>query len=129
MKTYVVDGQKFSTLEEFAEHFSLRVLEGFHHWKGHLDAFEDILRGGFGIPEEGFRLVWEHSDLSRKRLGYSETVRQLELRLMQCHPLNRESVTEQLRDARDGKGTTVFDWLVEIIQSHEAEDGIVLELR
>lgn len=115
MKSYIIDGKEFSTLEEFAEHFSSRVLEGLHRWHGSLDAFNDILRGGFGTPEGGFRLVWENSDLSRVRLGYPETSRQLEFRLQGCHPLNRSAVAAELQDAKDGKGPTVFDWLVEII--------------
>jgi len=134
MKSFIIDGQEFSTLEEFAEHFSSQVLEGFHRWRGSLDAFNDILRGGFGTPGEGFRLVWEHSDLSRNRLGYAETARQLEFRLQHCHPSNRGAVATELQDAKEGKGPTVFDWLVEIIQIHgsggaESEDGVVLELR
>ena len=44
-------------------------------------------------------------------------------------PTNRRAVAAQLRDAKEGKGPTVFDWLVEIIRSHETKDGIVLELR
>ena len=134
MQSYMVDGNEFSTLEEFSEHFSQRVLDGSYRWRGSLDAFNDILRGGFGTPEEGFRLVWEHSELSRNRLGYAETSRQLELRLRNCHPTNRSAVGAELEDAEDGKGPTVFDWLVEIIQRHgpggaECQDGVVLELR
>jgi RNAse (barnase) inhibitor barstar len=134
MKDYIIDGREFSTLEEFAEHFSSRVLEGSHQWRGNLDGFNDILRGGFGTPEEGFQLVWEHSDLSRRTLGYAETSRQLESRLQRCHPSNRNAVAAELQDAIDGKGPTVFDWLLEIIQDHgpggvESEDGVVLELR
>jgi RNAse (barnase) inhibitor barstar len=134
MKSYFIDGKQFCTLDEFAEHVSSKVLEGSYQWRGNLDAFNDILRGGFGTPEEGFHLVWEHSDLSRERLGHAETSRQLELRLQHCHPSNRSAVAAKLQDARDGEGPTVFDWLVEIIRVHgpggaESADGVVLELR
>lgn len=131
--SYSIDGSRFSTLEEFAEHFSEQVLRD-HRWRGNLDAFNDILRGGFGTPEEGFTLVWHNSLLSRERLGYKETVRQLEARLATCHPSSREAVSARLEQARQGKGPTVFDWLVEIIEDHgpagsEPEDGVELELR
>src|SRR5262245_39633780 len=46
-------------------------------WGRNLDAFNDILRGGFGTPEGGFVLQWINSALSRERLGYPETVRRL----------------------------------------------------
>jgi RNAse (barnase) inhibitor barstar len=132
MKNYIIDGSEFSTLEEFAEHFNSHVLMGSYRWRGNLDAFNDILHGGFGTPEEGFRLIWEHSDLSRERLGHLETSRQLEFRQRHCHPSNRGAVAEQLQDAKDSKGPTVFEWIVEIIHDlgpggQQSEDGIVLE--
>jgi hypothetical protein len=132
VKQYVLDGAEFATLEEFAKHFSARVLDG-HMWQGNLDAFNDILRGGFGTPEEGFRLIWKKSDVSRRVLSYGETTRQLELRLQRCHPSNRANVREQLEAARRGEGSTVFDWLLEIIKDHgpngsHSEDHVELRL-
>lgn len=133
MKTYRLDGKRFSTLEEFCSEIS-RVLIPGYRWGHNLNAFNDILRGGFGTPDEGFVLIWENSELSKTRLGYSETVRQLELRLERCHPTNRNSVRKQLRNAHSKRGPVVFDWLVEIIRVHgvggeEAEDNVILKLR
>ncbi|KQB96104.1 hypothetical protein AL073_12705 [Loktanella sp. 1ANDIMAR09] len=133
MRTYRIDGTQFSTLEEFFGEIS-RVLIPGSKWGHNLDAFNDILRGGFGTPTAGFILIWENSDLSQNRLGYSETVRQLELRLDRCHPMNRNSVRRQLRLAHSKKGPVVFDWLVEIIRIHgtggdEAEDNVILKLQ
>jgi RNAse (barnase) inhibitor barstar len=127
---YEIDGRDFSTLEEFYAVIS-RVLIPGAGWGHNLDAFNDILRGGFGTPEGGFVLQWKNSDLSRERLGYSETVRQLEQRLSRCHPLNQQHVSEDLRRAKEGAGPTVFDWLVEIIHIHGAggaEEEDVVEL-
>jgi len=119
-------------LEEFFDEVS-RVVIPDVLWGHNLDAFNDILRGGFGTPEEGFVLVWKHSDVSRKNLSYQETVRQLQLRLARCHPSNREFVAHDLDSAIRNEGSTVFDWLVEIIRVHgpggdEAEDNIELDL-
>jgi len=102
-------------------------------WGHNLDAFNDILRGGFGTPEGGFILRWKNSAVSRERLGYPETVRQLDRRLTRCHPRNRQAVGQELDRARLGVGPTVFDWLVEIIEIHctggmEQEDGVELVL-
>jgi RNAse (barnase) inhibitor barstar len=132
MTTYEIDGNDFSTLEEFYDEVS-RVLIPDAQWGRNLDAFNDILRGGFGTPESGFRLRWKNHAASRERLGYDETVRQLELRLQRCHPSNREMVRAELERARSAQGPTVFDWLVEIIEIHgangdEAEDNIDLVL-
>jgi len=131
-RTYVIDGARFSTLEEFYDEIS-RVLIPGAVWGRNLDAFNDILRGGFGTPEGGFVLRWQNSQISRQRLGYRETVRQLELRLRRCHPSNRESVQADLDSARREMGPTAFDWPVEIIADHgaegtQAEDAVELQL-
>lgn len=129
---YEIDGANFSTLEEFYDEVS-RVLIPNASWGENLDAFNDILRGGFGTPDGGFVLRWKNSPLSKGRLGFAETIRQLEKRLVRCHPANRRYVANDLEEAKAGKGETVFDWLVGIIQSHcqggdESEDGVELIL-
>jgi RNAse (barnase) inhibitor barstar len=129
---YEIDGSRFSTLEEFYDEISQVLIPGVF-WGHNLDGFNDILRGGFGTPETGFRLVWKNSHLSRESLGYSETVRQLKLLLGRCHASNIESLDEDLRSALNNEGATVFDWLVEIIKIHgrggdEADDNVELVL-
>jgi RNAse (barnase) inhibitor barstar len=130
--TYEIDGARFWTLEEFYDQIS-RVLIPDVYWGRNLNAFNDILRGGFGTPDEGFSLVWKNSALSRQRLGYPETVRQLQIGLTRCHPTARESMTERLQAALRNEGPTVFDWLIEIIRDHgpggdEEEDNVELIL-
>lgn len=131
--TYTIDGAAFSTLEGFFDEVSRIVIPGVD-WGHNLDAFNDILRGGFGTPEEGFELVWKDHALSRDRLGQAETVRQLEKRLTRCHPANRDYVARDLVAAKSGSGSTVFDWLVEIIRDHgpggnQEQDHVLLWLR
>ena len=130
---YEIDGARFTTLEEFYDEVS-RVLIPGGYWGHNLDAFNDILRGGFGTPDGGFTFVWKNSALSRQALGYPETVHQLQLRLSRCHPSNREYVAQDLETAKRAEGPTVFDWLVEIIQMHgrggaEEEDNVELILQ
>ncbi|MBB6469301.1 RNAse (barnase) inhibitor barstar [Aminobacter lissarensis] len=128
---YTIDGTRIHSLETFYDEIS-RVLIPNQRWGRNLDAFNDILRGGFGTSE-GFTLTWSNAAESRARLGYQETARQLELRLAQCHPDNRGQLSQEIADAHAGIGPTVFDWLVGIIRNHgpggdEAEDGIRLVL-
>lgn len=118
MKVYEIDGENFSTLEGFYDEFGRVVIPGVG-WGRNLDAFDDVLYW----PEEGFVLRWKNHDLSRQRLGYPETVRQLERRLDRCHPTNRELVRRELQLAREGKGPTVFDWLVEILTEDSPTNG------
>lgn len=129
---YELDGRRFSTLEDFYTEVS-RVLIPGADWGHNLDAFNDILRGGFGTPEGGFTLRWLQHAVSKERLGFPETIRQLELRLARCHSLGRPQVLQELESARAGQGVTVFDWLVEIIRDHgpgggQANDRVVLVL-
>src|SRR5215831_3661388 len=97
--TYEIDGRRFSTLEEFYVEVG-RVLIPGAEWGHNLDAFNDILRGGFGTPEDGFTLRWLHHTVSKERLGYPETVRQLELQMGRCHPTARTQVAHELERAR-----------------------------
>jgi RNAse (barnase) inhibitor barstar len=117
LKTYIIDGNDFSTLPEFFEVVGRILIPGVE-WGHNLDAFNDILGGGFGTPDEGFGIVWKNSKRSQIKLGYEETVRVLLQRLAHCHPANRKNVTQQIEDARNRTGSTVFDWLVEIFRDH-----------
>ncbi len=117
MGVYEIDGANFSTLEEFYDEVS-RVLIPGAVWGKNLDALNDVLHGGFGTPEDGFELRWVNHELSRERLGYPETVRQLHLKLERCHPTTRDQVRVERDRAESGVGPTVFDWLVEIIDGH-----------
>jgi RNAse (barnase) inhibitor barstar len=132
LPVFLIDGNNFSTLEEFFDEVE-RVLIPGKSWGRNLDAFDDLLRGGFGTPEGGFVLMWLHSERSRQHLGYDETIRQLELRLTTSHPSSRDAIMQDLQLARNRTGPTVFDWITTIIREHspggsEARDGVQLVL-
>lgn len=115
---YEIDGTRFSTLEEFFREFRCEVIPGFDPQLTNLDAFDDVLSGGCGTPDDGFTLRWKNHQVSKQRLGYQETVRQLELRLTRCHPTIRPQVAQDLKKAKARQGPTVFEWLTEIIHEH-----------
>jgi RNAse (barnase) inhibitor barstar len=127
-----IDGAAFEDLQGFFDEVSRKLVPG-AEWGRNLDAFDDVLRGGFGTPEGGFVLHWRNSALSRARLAHQETVRVLERRLVTCHPLNVPFVREDLEAAHLGRGPTLFQTLVALICAHgpggdEAEDGVELVL-
>ena len=115
--TFIIDGNAFDDLDGFFDEISKRLIPGVS-WGRNLDAFEDILCGGFGTPENGFRLVWKNPNRSRQALAHAETVRQLRRRLEGCHPTNHDHVRELIGAANKEEGPTVFDWLMEIIRSN-----------
>ena len=118
-RVYEIDGNEFWTLEQFYDHFQSRVL-GPVDWGRNLDALSDVLSGGFGTPDEGFVLHWVNHQVSRERLGYDETVRQLQLQRQHCHTTAIPQIEAELDRARYGSGPTVFDWLVDILKTREA---------
>lgn len=130
--TYVIEGMNVRSLEDFWKEIS-RVLVPGVTWGRNLDALNDILRGGFGTPDEGFILIWKNSKYTREYLGYSETVRQLNLRLRTCHASQHQNVTKLLEAAQNRNGPTVFDWLTSVISDHgptgsQSEDNVELRL-
>ncbi len=71
-QTITINGDNFSDLETFYDEID-RVLTKDLDWQtGHnLDAFNDLLRGGFGVYEyeEPVKLVWTNFSHSTKTLG------------------------------------------------------------
>jgi len=128
-----VDGASFSTLEGFFDEFERRALKE-KAWGRNLDALNDVPRGGSGTPLSGFVLVWRHHALSRHRVGYAETTRQLRRMHATGDSHNEIDARRDIAAAASRQGSTVFDWLLDIIRAHgrggdEAEDGIELLLR
>ncbi|HEY2517945.1 MAG TPA: hypothetical protein VGI39_44045 [Polyangiaceae bacterium] len=129
----VLDGASFDDLEGFCVEFSKSVLAGAHEWRGNLDALNDILRGGFGTPHGPWVLRWQHARRSREALGWPATKRWLRERMQSCHPTNVVGFGEQLADAENERGQTLFERIISIVRDHgaggaEAEDGVALVL-
>jgi RNAse (barnase) inhibitor barstar len=120
MKTIVLDGDKIVSLSTFYDETQRKLCPGFEGYGRNLDAFNDILRGGFGMYEYGepFRLIWNDAAKSRDALGYDETLRYLGDRLQRVHPSNVDSVKERIRPAKLHQGHTLFDDIIDIIKSH-----------
>ena len=113
----VIDGNNFSTLDGFYDEID-RLLTKDLKWKtGHnLDAYNDILRGGFGVHEYGqpLEIHWVNSEKSRQDLGYAATEQYLQNIYNRCHPSNRESISEEIEACKNHQGQTLFDEIIEI---------------
>jgi Barstar (barnase inhibitor) len=116
-KVFIIDGENFNDFKGFCKEFSNVVLSGKYQWNGSLDAFNDILWGGFGDLEdaEEYIIIWRNSAKSKKDLGYSQTIIKLNEMLERCHPSNSEKIIREISDAMLNKGPTIFDWIEEII--------------
>ncbi|WP_230041232.1 ribonuclease inhibitor [Chryseobacterium sp. Bi04] len=119
-KMIVINGGHFSSLAGFYEEVS-GILMRDADWKvGTLDGFNDVLYGGFGVFEykEEIEIVWKESEKSREDLGLEATQEFYENKIRQGKPFNIELAQEKLKDLIEGKGQTLFEILVEIIESH-----------
>lgn len=117
----ILDGNNFSSLAEFYDEIQNKLTKGLNWEIGrNLDAFNDVLRGGFGVYEynDVFKLLWKNSEKSKKDLGFPETIRYLEEKLKTCHPTAISFVKDNLEEAKKGNGKTLFEIIVDIIHEH-----------
>src|ERR1700676_2027169 len=107
LKEFLIDSTRFDSLDGFYVHADEVLCDAFTSGRN-LDAFRDILLGGFGAfdYEERIGITWKGSAKSQIDLGYPETVVAMKKRLLRCHPSNRATVAGYLADAESGKGPT-----------------------
>ena len=112
-KMTVINGGHFSDLEGFYNEVSELFMND-EDWKvGTLDGFDDIL---YGVESD---ITWKDSQKSKKDLGFELTKEFYENKIRQGKPLNVDLIQQKLGDLIDGKGQTLFEILVEIIESHQ----------
>lgn len=108
----VINGSHFSDLEGFYEEISLLFMKD-EDWKvGTLDGFDDIL---YGIHSD---ITWKNSQKSKEDLGFEATREFYENKISQGKPFNIKLIQQKLDDLIAGNGQTLFEILVEIIDSH-----------
>ena len=84
MKTFILDGNNFTDIEGFYNEID-KLLTKSLQWKtGHnLNAFNDLLSGGFGVHEynEPITIRWINFDKSKENLGNELVLILLEIML------------------------------------------------
>lgn len=120
-KTITINGNHFSGLPDFYDEVSLVLMKD-TDWKvGTLDGFDDILYGGFGVFESGeeVEITWKDSQKSKEDLGLEATRHFYENKIRQGKPFNVELIQQKLDELTSGNGQTLFEILIEIIESHK----------
>lgn len=121
MKKLEIDGGRFSNLKGFYDEVERGLTIGLE-WKigRNLDAFDDVLEGGFGMHDYGedIELIWTNSERSKLKLGYEETVKYLQDKLGKCHPTAKEKLYKNWNWQKNGIGKTLFEIIVEMIKEH-----------
>ena len=109
----VINGGHFSDLEGFYNEVSELFMND-EDWKvGTLDGFDDIL---YRIDSD---ITWKNSQKSKEDLGFELTKEFYENKIRQGKPFNVKLIQQKLGDLMDGKGQTLFEILIEIIESHQ----------
>ncbi len=100
----LIDGGKIRTWPDFVA--SINALIPQAQWQGRsLDALDDILYGGYGMPDR-FIVVWIASDVSRRALGLEAT-----------RAFYKLPDFQQLYEA--GQIKTLFEMVVDIFKGHD----------
>lgn len=111
-KMTVINGGHFSDLEGFYEEISRLFIKD-EDWKvGTLDGFDDIL---YGVESN---ITWKDSHKSKEDFGFDLTKKFYENKIRQGKSFNVKLIQQKLDDLLAGKGQTLFEILVEIIESH-----------
>lgn len=122
MKEIILEGNSFNTLTGFYDEVERKLTKDLD-WKigRNLDAFNDVLRGGFGVFEYGepIKLIWLNAGKSKEDLGKKETVEYFEGQLKRCHPSNISYVKKDLQEAKEGRGMTLYDIITDLIRKHD----------
>ena len=112
-KSAVINGSHFSDLSGFYNEVS-NVFMKDEDWKvGTLDGFDDILYGFQG------EFIWKDSEKSKEDLGFEATKVFYENKIKQGKPFNIEFIQQKLYDLIDVNGQTLFEILIEILESHK----------
>lgn len=112
-KMTVINGGHFSDLEGFYEEVSKLFMKD-EDWKiGTLDGFDDIL---YGVETD---ITWKDSQKSKEDLGFDLTKEFYENKIRQGKPFNVQLIQQKLDELIAGNGQTLFEILIEIIESHQ----------
>lgn len=121
VKEITINGSLVRDIPSFYEEMN-RVFMAGENWRmgNNLDAFNDVLHGGFGAiaGKEPVRLLWKSMEQSRQALGYEATRKYYEEKLQPGSPFNKAYFSKQLAALDNGTGKTYFDILLGIIADH-----------
>ena len=99
MKTFILDGNNFSDMEGFYSEIDKLLTKNLERQTGHnLNAFNDLLRGGFNVHEynEPITIRWINYGKSKKDLGDEMVLILLEI-MLNCGDSDHDVKVELIR--------------------------------
>lgn len=120
-KEFVIDGNRIKDKSSLYEEINRKFMQE-ESWKlaESLDAFDDLLYGGFGAikEKEEIKIVWLNFDSNKEAFGLDFTRNFYKEKLEQPENFDSKLVRRQLDDLERGEGQTYFEIIEEIISSH-----------
>jgi len=117
-----IDGNHFQDIGSFYDELN-RLTMSNEDWKlgNSLDAFNDLLYGGFGILKgfDELEIIWKNSEKSRSDLGFETTFHFYQNKLKHPEIFNSQYIQQKLDELQLGAGQTYFEILLEIISEHK----------
>ena len=96
MKVFILDGNNFSDMEGFYNEIDKLLTKDLSWQTGHnLNAFDDLLSGGFGVHEynEPITIRWINFDKSKTALGEEMVLILLEI-MLNCNETDHDVKVE-----------------------------------
>jgi RNAse (barnase) inhibitor barstar len=120
-KQIIITGKNIVDITSFYQEVNRVFMYG-ENWKigESLDAFNDLLYGGFGIlnSDGSFEIIWNDIELSKAALGYEATRLYYLDKLKPGSPYNKQHFKGKLDELDSGAGKTYFDIIMEILYDH-----------
>ena len=120
-KEFVIDGNRIKDKSSLYEEINRQFMHE-ESWQlaESLDAFDDLLYGGFGAikEKEEIKIVWLNFERNKEAFGLDFTRNFYKEKLEQPENFDSKLVRRQLDDLERGEGQTYFEIIEEIISSH-----------
>jgi len=121
MNKFIINGAVIVDIASFYVEINRVFMEDVD-WKlgRSLDAFSDLLYGGFGaiVSDETNEIIWLDSDKSKAALGYETTLRYYKDKLKPDSPFNKALFVQKIKELEHGQGKTYYEIIKEIISEH-----------
>lgn len=121
MKQIFIQGRNIVDIPSFYREIN-RVFMKDEDWElgESLDAFNDLLYGGFGAMKghSNMQLIWLNAERCSKALGYNITKEYYLNKLMPGSIFNKDFHRQKLDELEAGIGQTYFQIIVGIISDH-----------
>ncbi|MGK6352805.1 barstar family protein [Parapedobacter sp. DT-150] len=121
LKELILDGNRIHDIPSFYDEVNRVFMQGVDFTLSpNLDAFNDLLHGGFGAirGKEPITLKWLNFEKNREDLGVEATIAFYRAKLERPEAFNQEWARAKLDELERGEGQTYMDILLDIIGEH-----------